>query len=350
MIQNYKKYMQRCIDLAQNGRGKVAPNPMVGSLVLYKDQILGEGYHKYFGGAHAEVNAINSVIQQELLPQSTLYVSLEPCSHKGKTPPCSDLIIEKNIKKVIVGTVDPNSLVAGKGIEKLRNAGIDVVENILEEECLELNKRFFTYHKLKRPYIILKWAESEDGFIDIKRNQDTPIGPNWISNPVSRMLVHKWRSEEQSIMVGTNTILKDNPGLDTRLWSGKSPLRIVLDRFGRLPMDRKVFDNKVPTLVFSEVAHENSKNLEYVVVDFNQTLLSQVMIELFQREIQSVIIEGGQKLIQSFIEQNLWDEARVFKGEKIFQSGVEAPKIDCANYTASKILNDSIYVYVNKQL
>jgi diaminohydroxyphosphoribosylaminopyrimidine deaminase / 5-amino-6-(5-phosphoribosylamino)uracil reductase len=350
MEQNYKKYMQRCIDLAQNGRGSVAPNPMVGAVVLHNGEVIGEGYHKFFGGAHAEVNAIRTVINQELLPQCTLFVSLEPCSHKGKTPPCSDLIIEKRIKKVVVGTVDPNSLVAGKGIEKLRNAGIEVVENVLEKECFEFNKRFFTFHKLKRPYLILKWAESKDGYIDIVRQAGTPIGPNWISNQVSRMLVHKWRSEEQSIMVGTNTVAQDNPSLNTRLWPGKSPVRIVLDRNGRLSNECQVFDQNISTLVFTETIQPSKENLEYITIQFTNDLLQQIVNELFAREIQSVIIEGGTMLLQSFIDENLWDEARVFKGTKNFINGIKAPQLNCADFKTTRIFKDTLFHYINNSL
>lgn len=339
--------MQRCIDLARNGKGRVAPNPMVGSVIVYNDKIIGEGYHRYFGGAHAEVNAINSVKDKSLLSESTLYVNLEPCAHMGKTPPCSDLIVEKKLKKVVIGTSDPNSVVAGKGIQKLINAGIEVVEGILKEECLELNKRFFTFHLYKRPFIVLKWAQSKDGFIDFNRKPDTPIGPNWISNTVSRMLVHKWRSVEQAIMVGTNTIIYDNPSLDTRLWTGNSPLRIVLDRQGRIPSESRVFDGRVKTIVFTEKPFENKKNLEFITVDFGNDIIPLVLNYLYENQIQSLLIEGGGKLIQSFIDNNLWDEARVFKGHSDFGSGIKAPQINASSKSFKPILNDTLIIYSN---
>jgi diaminohydroxyphosphoribosylaminopyrimidine deaminase / 5-amino-6-(5-phosphoribosylamino)uracil reductase len=344
-MQNYNKYMHRCIDLARNGKGAVAPNPMVGSVIVYKDQIVGEGYHMKYGGPHAEVNAIQSVKNKDLLSESTLYVSLEPCSHMGKTPPCSDLIIENKIKRVVVGVKDPNSLVAGRGIERLRNSGVEVVEGILEKECLELNKRFFTFHKLKRPYIILKWAQSQDGFIDIKREAGTPIGPNWISNPVSRALVHKWRSVEQAIMVGTNTIIYDNPRLNTRLWPGKSPVRIILDKKERINKMAHVYDKKNPTLVFSGLKRKSSENLEYIQVDIDDTNLAPLMLHLYERDLQSLMVEGGEKLLQSFIDQDLWDEARVFQGSHDFKDGIKAPEIHAPHKANKRILNDSLVIY-----
>lgn len=344
-MQSYNKYMHRCIDLARNGKGRVAPNPMVGSVIVHNENIIGEGYHMQYGGPHAEVNAINSVRNKTHLPESTLYVNLEPCSHTGKTPPCSDLIIENKIKKVVIGIIDPNSLVAGKGVEKLRKAGIEVKVGMLESECYELNKRFFTFHKLKRPYIILKWAQSRDGFLDIIRNAGTPIGPNWISNPISQILVHKWRSMEQAIMVGTNSIIYDNPGLNTRLWPGSSPLRITFDREGRINSSAKIFDKSTPTLVFTTKKFKNSVNLEFVQIDFKNHDLKPILDNLYKRDIQSLIVEGGEQLLQSFIKQQLWDEARIFKGDKDFKNGIRAPYLH-ANYKSfKKILDDSLVIY-----
>jgi len=347
MAKNYEQYMLRCIDLARNGKGRVAPNPMVGSIIVHNDTIIGEGFHEKFGGSHAEVNAINSVKDQSLLQESTLYVSLEPCSHSGKTPPCSDLLIEKKIKKVVIGSVDINSLVAGKGIEKLRRHGVDVVENVLENKCKELNKRFFTYHKYKRPFIILKWAQSRDGFIDVLRKAGSPIGPNWISNPISRMLVHKWRSNEQAILVGTNTVIFDNPGLDTRLWAGDSPLRMTIDKDLRIEKKAKLYDGSKPTTIFTRLDAKNSRNLEFVKIDFSTNILPQILQYTFNLGIQSIIVEGGRQLLQSFIDNNLWDEARVFYGNKDFQAGIKAPNINSAIKTEEKILDDSLIVYNN---
>jgi diaminohydroxyphosphoribosylaminopyrimidine deaminase/5-amino-6-(5-phosphoribosylamino)uracil reductase len=349
-MQNYNKYMHRCIDLARNGKGKVAPNPMVGSVIVHQDNIIGEGYHEFYGGPHAEVNAINSVQDKSLFNNSTLFVSLEPCSHMGKTPPCSDLIIKNNIKKVVIGITDPNSLVAGRGIEKLRKAGTEVELGILKKECLELNKRFFTFHKQKRPYIILKWAQSQDGFLDIKRDSGTPIGPNWISNPVSRMLVHKWRSVEQAIIVGTNTVIFDNPGLNTRLWPGKSPLRVIIDKKNRIDLSAHVFDDNNPTLVFSGRETSCQNNTEYIHFENDSNDLKPILKKLYEKNIQSLIVEGGQKLLHSFIDQNLWDEARVFKGSNDFKEGISVPEIH-ATYRANKhILNDTLILYYNNSI
>lgn len=345
MTQNYKKFMHRCIDLARNGKGRVAPNPMVGSLIVHNDKIIGEGYHEYFGGPHAEVNAINSVKNKSLLPESTLYVTLEPCSHTGKTPPCSELIVKHDLKEVIIGTVDPNSLVAGKGISKLQAAGIKVVTDILSDECNDLNKRFFTFHREKRPFIILKWAQSNDGFLDINRLAGTPIGPNWISNPLSQMLVHKWRSVEKGIMVGTNTVFYDNPGLNTRLWPGNSPTRIILDRQGRLNKDVKVFDRSVPTIVFTAEEQTNERNLEYIRIDYSKDALPQVLHHLYEIEITSVLVEGGRELLQSFINLELWDEARVFKGHANFKSGISAPQLNASYKSFIEILDDNLIIY-----
>jgi diaminohydroxyphosphoribosylaminopyrimidine deaminase/5-amino-6-(5-phosphoribosylamino)uracil reductase len=347
MVQIYEKYMQRCIDLARNGKGRVAPNPLVGSVIVYNDKIIGEGYHQVFGGAHAEVNAIRSVADKSILPQSTLFVNLEPCAHSGKTPPCSDLIVSEKIKKVVIGTVDPNPMVAGRGIQRLHSAGIDVVENILKEECCELNKRFFTFHQHHRPFIILKWAQSNDGYIDIVRSPGTPIGPNWISNPVSRKLVHKWRSVEQAIMVGTNTVIYDNPSLDTRFWSGKSPLRVVPDRTGRIPATAKIFDGSHKTIVFTENPKEKMPNVEFVKTDFSQNVIGQMLDYFFINDIQSVMVEGGSRLIQSFIESGVWDEARVFVGHADFKSGIKAPHLSVDPASGKFILNDKLLIFQN---
>ena len=337
--------MRRCIDLAHNGENHVAPNPMVGALIVYKDKIIGEGYHRSFGEAHAEVNAINSVKHKELLPESTIYVSLEPCSHQGKTPPCSDLIIRNKIKKVVIGSVDPNSLVAGKGIEKLKNAGTEVVVGVLEEDCKILNKRFFTFHKAKRPYIILKWAESADGFMDPERNENAPVGPNWISNPISRKLVHKWRAIEQGILVGTNTVLADNPGLDTRLWPGKSPTRIILDRTLRIPNQLKIYNGKSPTIVYNEIKNMETDQLSFKKIEFNNHQLISILKDLYTQNIQSILVEGGSQVLQSFIDNQLWDEARVFKGTNYFHSGIKAPSLSFSTFKVTQVLEDKLFLY-----
>lgn len=342
-----EKYLLRCLELAKNGLGNVAPNPMVGCVIVHNNKIIGEGYHQEYGKAHAEVNAIHSVKDKSLLQKSTLYVNLEPCAHFGKTPPCANLIVEHNIPRVIIGCIDSFSEVAGKGIEKLKNSGIDVTIGILESESLGLNKRFFTFHTKKRPYVILKWAETKDGFIDVDRDNPKQIieeemkplpkneiagqarndVDNWITSPLSKQLVHKWRSEESAIMVGTNTALNDNPQLNVREWKGKNPTRIVIDLHDRLPQSLHVYDKSVPTLVFSLTKETEEKNLVFVKVKNEKKLIEEVLSELYKRNIQSVIVEGGSTLLQSFINQNLWDEARVFIGNKKFVNGLKAPNL-----------------------
>ncbi|MBI2281319.1 MAG: bifunctional diaminohydroxyphosphoribosylaminopyrimidine deaminase/5-amino-6-(5-phosphoribosylamino)uracil reductase RibD [Bacteroidetes bacterium] len=346
-----EKYLLRCLELAKNGLGNVAPNPMVGCVIVHNNKIIGEGYHQDYGKAHAEVNAIHSVKDKSLLKESTLYVNLEPCAHFGKTPPCANLIVEHNIPRVVIGCIDSFSEVAGKGIEKLRNAGIEVIVGILEKESLELNKRFFTFHNKKRPYVILKWTETKDGFIDVERTviakheerngkqsfKSTdcfvPLHStrndvdNWITSPLSKQLVHKWRSEESAIMVGTNTALNDNPQLNVREWNGKNPTRIVIDLHDRLSQSLHVFDKSVPTLIFSLTKETEEKNLVFVKVENEKKLIEEVLSELYKRNIQSVIVEGGATLLQSFIDQNLWDEARVFIGNKNFITGLKAPNL-----------------------
>ncbi|MCD0467564.1 bifunctional diaminohydroxyphosphoribosylaminopyrimidine deaminase/5-amino-6-(5-phosphoribosylamino)uracil reductase RibD [Flavobacterium sp. ENC] len=321
-----EKYIKRCIELARNGFGTTYPNPMVGSVIVYEDRIIGEGWHKKAGEPHAEVNAIRSVKDKSLLKKATIYVSLEPCSHFGKTPPCCDLIIEHKIPNVVVGTVDPNEKVAGRGIKKIIEAGANVTVGILEEECNELNKRFFTYHQKKRPYIILKWAESQDGFLAPEKTEGQDRKPVWITNPYSRQLVHKWRSEEQAILAGTQTVIEDNPKLNVRDWSGNNPVRIVLDQNNRIPEDSFIFDNSVKTIVItkSEIVSEK-ENLTFEAIDFNQNIIPQIIDVLYRNQIQSVLIEGGLRTLQTFIDEDIWDEARIFKGKSLFGKGTKAP-------------------------
>lgn len=316
--------MKRCIALAKNGLGTTYPNPMVGSVIVYEGKIIGEGWHKKAGEPHAEVNAINSVKDKSLLKKATIYVSLEPCSHFGKTPPCCDLIIKNKIPNVVIGTVDPNIKVAGNGIKKLIEAGIHVTIGILEDECNELNKRFFTFHQKKRPYIILKWAESQDGFIaPLEKIEKKPV---WITNDFSRQLVHKWRTEEQAILVGTQTVIDDNPKLNARDWHGNNPIRIVLDQNNRIPKDNAVFDNQVQTIFITKSKNTpNKENTTFEVIDFEQNSVEQILNSTYKHQIQSVIIEGGLQTLQTFIDANLWDEARVFKGKTIFGKGICAP-------------------------
>ncbi|MBU0765242.1 MAG: bifunctional diaminohydroxyphosphoribosylaminopyrimidine deaminase/5-amino-6-(5-phosphoribosylamino)uracil reductase RibD [Bacteroidetes bacterium] len=338
--------MRRCLELASNGLGRTAPNPMVGAVIVYNGKIIGEGYHRHYGGLHAEAEAINAVEKKDLLSMSTLYVNLEPCSHFGKTPPCTDLIVRMKIPNVVTGCRDSNMKVTGKGIEKLRSAGCKVYEGVLEHDCRHLNRRFFTFHEKKRPYIILKWAQSRDGFIDTARKTNAPARPNWITSDAVRTLVHKWRAEEQAIMVGTNTAEKDNPILNVRNWDGKNPLRIVTDRILRLPADINLFDGTIPTVVYTALNRRSKKNLEFVRVDFGGNLLSSILDDLYSREIQSVIIEGGSLLLGSFLRDDLWDEARIFTGMTYFLSGVISPEISGKTVFTEYIGNSRLDVIV----
>ncbi len=343
-----EKFMRRAIELARFGMGNVSPNPMVGSVIVHDGKIIGEGYHRKYGEAHAEVNAIRSVRNQELLKDSTIYVTLEPCSHFGKTPPCSDLIIAKGIPRVVIGTVDPFAQVSGRGIKKLEAAGCEVIVNFLKEECLVLNRRFFTFHQKKRPYIILKWAQTEDGFIDIERSPENFGQPTWITNDLSRIAVHKMRTDEASIIVGTHTAEKDNPSLTVREWHGSHPLRIVIDRQLKLSRDLALFDQSTPTLVFTALETESQPNLEFVKIDFNGTEMEQILDQLYQRNIISLIVEGGRTLLNSFLSKSLWDEARVFTGNKRFLKGIAAPQIDREALKMEELDDSSALVYRNE--
>ncbi len=348
-----EKYILRCIKLAKNGLGTTYPNPLVGSVIVYNDEIIGEGWHKKSGEPHAEVHAIHSVKDKSLLKKATIYVSLEPCSHFGKTPPCCNLIIENEIPNVVIGTLDPNIKVAGNGIKKLIEAGKNVTLGVLERECKELNKRFFTFHEKKRPYIILKWAESQDGFIapleTIRKTlNDNEKKPFWITNEFSRQLVHKWRSEEQGILVGTNTVIDDNPKLDVRDWTGNNPTRIVLDRHNRIPKNSHVFDNRTKTiLISSSIPPINEENTIFEVIDFEQNPAEQIVPILYKHQIQSVIIEGGRQTLQTFIDENLWDESRIYIGNSLFKNGIKAPTIALKNSKKQSIGNDELIILSN---
>ncbi|QDO95612.1 bifunctional diaminohydroxyphosphoribosylaminopyrimidine deaminase/5-amino-6-(5-phosphoribosylamino)uracil reductase RibD [Formosa sediminum] len=330
----HEKYINRCIEIGENGLGTTRPNPMVGCVIVRNHAIIGEGYTSPYGGPHAEVNAIQSVKDKSLLKDATLYVTLEPCSHFGKTPPCSDLIIKHNIPKVVIGTIDDNSLVAGKGIEKLKAAGCEVTVGVLEHECKQHHKRFFTFHNKKRPYIILKWAESADGFLSPKtKNEQKPV---WITNTYSRQLVHKWRAEEQAILVGANTVLQDNPSLTVRDWSGLHPTRIVIDTYNNLPKDSAIFNTSAKTIRLTEADLNTS-----------EPLAKQICNTLYKQKITSVIIEGGSKTLQTFIDENLWDEARVFYGTNSFLEGTKAPLFKGQLISETKLLNDTLKYYIN---
>jgi len=333
-VKIHQKYISRCIELAKNGLGTTYPNPMVGSVIVYNNEIIGEGWHRKSGEPHAEVNAINSVKDKSLLSKSTIYVSLEPCSHFGKTPPCCDLIIANKIPNVVIGTIDPFAKVAGNGIKKLIEVGKNVTVGILEEDCNELNKRFFTFHNKKRPYIILKWAESSDGFIaPLSKETQKPV---WLTNEYSRQLVHKWRSEEQAILVGTNTVIDDNPSLTTRDWSGNNPIRIVLDQNNRISKESHIFDNQAKTL---SITKDN--------INFNNNLAQEITTFLFENTIQSLIIEGGRQTLQTFIDANIWDEARVFRGGISLKEGKKAPIILGKETKKEQILNDELLTFFN---
>ena len=341
-----EKYMRRCIELAKNGLCNVAPNPMVGAVIVCDGCIIGEGYHVRCGEAHAEVNAIRSVKDESLLKRSTIYVSLEPCSHYGKTPPCADLIIEQQIPRIVIGCRDPFSKVAGRGIQKLQNAGREVIVGVLEEECLHLIRRFITFNTLRRPFITLKWAESADRFIDIERIDGNPV---LLSSPLTSMLVHKKRAENTAIMVGRRTALLDNPSLTVRNWYGRNPIRIVLDRNLSLPNDLQIFNGEVPTLVFTEKEHPEEKSVSYITIDFGHNPLKLIMEELYQRNIQSLLVEGGSQLLQSFIDNELWDEAYIEKCPKRLYSGVKAPEIsNNFSYSTKEHFGRQIWYYVHR--
>jgi diaminohydroxyphosphoribosylaminopyrimidine deaminase/5-amino-6-(5-phosphoribosylamino)uracil reductase len=338
-------FMKRALSLAKLGLGKVAPNPMVGCVIVCNDKIIGEGYHKVFGGPHAEVNAIQQVKDQSLLTESTAFVTLEPCAHFGKTPPCADLLIKSGVKKVVIGTRDSNPIVAGKGIEKLQKAGIEVVENIMEKECRELNRRFFTFHEKSRPYVILKWAQTLDGYLDKQRSPDE-IGINWISGPETKSLVHKWRSEEQAILVGRNTIMNDNPSLTVRDYSGKNPIRVVIDSQLTIGNIKNVFSDDAETLVFNRIKNEKQATIEWIKIQ--ETSTDNILKELFKRGIQSILVEGGSRTLQYFIIDNVWDEARIIVGDLQFGAGIKAPIINKLPNDTYLFGDDRIYTFLRK--
>jgi len=362
--------MHRCLELASLGSGYVSPNPMVGAVLVHNSRIIGEGYHQQYGQAHAEVNCINSVRQEdrELISKSTLYVSLEPCAHFGKTPPCSDLIIKHRIPKCIIGCRDPFKEVDGKGMEKLKVTGIDVELGVLEHECRELNKRFFTFHTKHRPYIILKWAQTADGFIAAALNSsggetsgypdDSEMFNNrlLISNEYSNRLVHKWRSEEAAILVGTNTALLDDPALTTRLWAGPSPIRLVLDMNLRLPSSLKIFNDEARTVIFNLAKHEETGNLFYYQLNKEGNVIHQMMDALYKLNIQSILVEGGARLLQSFIDEGWWDEARIVRNNRLaltdnqlVKDGLRAPFLPGAiKENEIKLESDSIEIFKPK--
>lgn len=333
----FESFMQRCLDLSILGMGDVAPNPMVGCVIVHEGKIIGEGYHQQYGQAHAEVNAIHSVKDPGLLKHSTLYVTLEPCAHFGKTPPCADLIIRSGIPHVVIGTVDPFAKVAGKGIERMEKAGVKVEVGLLEKECREVNRRFFTFHEKRRPYVLLKWAQTLDGFIDTDRSETQH--PTWITNALAKRLVHKQRSQESAILIGTNTALFDNPALTVREWSGNQPIRMVIDRNLRLEKELHLFDHSAPTWVFTSTLRADSQNMKYIPLDFDQDVVPQLLKVLYDQNILSLIVEGGSFLLKSFLKAGLWDEAFVYTGNQFFGKGVQAPAVS-GDMQGYEILDD----------
>jgi len=337
--------MQRCIDISKNGLRNAMPNPSVGAVIVHNGKIIGEGYTSPYGGNHAEVNAIKSVNDKSLLHQSTIYVSLEPCSHIGKTPPCVELIAKHKLKTVVIGCIDPNSLVSGHGIQKLEDIGCEVITGVLEKECKESNKRFFTFQEKKRPYVILKWAQSADTFID-KTRISSEIPSTKITSQTANTLVHKWRSEEMAIMVGTNTVVLDNPTLTVRYLNGKNPIRVVIDREYKLPKSSNIFCSSSPTICYTSSNSQKENNIEWVRINFKNTL-EEILKDLHQRNILSLFVEGGRQVLQSFIDSDLWDESRVFTSDLEIRSGVKAPEINKTPITIQQIGVDKLALYRN---
>lgn len=345
-MKDHNTFMKRCLELAKHGLGSVYPNPMVGCVIVHNGLIIGEGWHQKAGLPHAEVNAINAVKRKELLSEAILYVNLEPCSHHGRTPPCADLILKSGIPKVVVGAVDSNEKVGGRGISRLRKMGVEVITPIMERACRDLNKRFFTFHEKKRPYVILKWAQSRDGFIFPDKEAAKKGAPFWISNIYSLQRVHQWRAEEAAILVGKNTVLQDDPKLNIRHYSGNPILRIVIDRKLEVPQDYNFLDNSEKTIVFNEKKEESYGGLEFVNLDFTQDVIGQMMNHLHSLEIQSLIVEGGAYTLNAFLKADVWDEARVFEGESFFKSGIKAPLLEGKPKLSESLLQDKLMKYM----
>ncbi|MBT6978774.1 MAG: bifunctional diaminohydroxyphosphoribosylaminopyrimidine deaminase/5-amino-6-(5-phosphoribosylamino)uracil reductase RibD [Flavobacteriales bacterium] len=340
--------MRRCFEIAKQGASSVAPNPMVGCVITHNDKIIGEGYHQRYGESHAEVMAINSIANPELLPEATLYVNLEPCAHHGKTPPCADLIIEKKLKKVVVSNLDPYVEVAGKGLQRIREAGIEIDFEVLEKEGRWLNRRFFTHHEENRPYIILKWAQTNDGFLDYHRQEDDGSEPLKISGDEMNRVVHRWRSEESSILVGKNTAALDNPSLTTRLWPGDDPLRLVIDPQLQLKDSLKMFQDGKPLWVFNALKEYCEGEVCYVRISDPENFPLEISRHLAQNTIQSVIIEGGSNTLNRFVSANLWDEARIITSPMRIGSGIPTPEVTGKIFSSEMIGNDLLQVYLNE--
>lgn len=342
------KFMRRCIDLAGRAEGMTYPNPLVGSVIVHKGLIIGEGYHLKAGSNHAEVNAIGSVKDNRLLKTSTLYVNLEPCSHYGTTPPCADLIISSGIKKVVIGTGDTSDKVSGRGIAKLKKAGCEVVTGVLEDECRWINRRFFTFNEENRPYIVLKWAQSADGFIDINRDEAHEHRPTWITGNPERVLVHKWRASEQSILAGAGTIRADNPGLNIRDWAGTDPVRLILSSSGLIDSKSDVFRTNGTNIVFTNNTRAEFANAATVKLNGREKSAPQIAEYLFKTGIQSLLIEGGAGVLDHFISTGLWDEARVFYGMENFNRGIRAPVISGETVSQVKFSHSTVELILNE--
>lgn len=331
--------MQRALELARLGAGTVSPNPLVGCVIVADGKIIGEGWHKKYGEAHAEVNAVNEARDKTMLAEATLYVNLEPCSHQGKTPPCADLLIRHHIKKVVIANLDTHPLVAGNGIKKLRDTGIEVITGVLQKEGRVLNRRFFTFVEKQRPFIVLKWAETADRFIAHENYES-----KWISKDYSRQLVHRWRAEEDAVLVGTRTASHDNPKLNVRDWSGRNPTRVVIDRFLRLNANLNLFDQSQPTLCYNLLKHEEHNNLKLIRIP-EENFWQEMIHDLYHRNIQSVMVEGGGQTLGTFIEGGWWDEARIFRSHRSFGKGIPAPLIRGHLHSESRIMDDHLFVY-----
>ncbi len=342
------KFMQRCLEMASKAEGLTYPNPMVGSVVVSDGKIIGEGYHLKAGLPHAEVIAINSVSAREMLKSSTLYVTLEPCSHFGKTPPCAEFIIKNSIPRVVIGTPDTSEKISGQGITMLRNAGIEIITGILERDCRRLNRRFFTFHEKKRPYITLKWAQSADGYIDILRSEIQEPGPTWISGKPERVLVHKWRASEQAILAGAGTMRTDNPKLNVREWKGSNPLRLILSSSGEINNELSVNELNSKFIVFTHNLRANYANAEKVILNEKEPSSMQISDYLFRSGYQSLLIEGGAEVLNHFISSGFWDEARIFKGFSIFKDGVKAPEIKGTFFSKTNFSGSTLETYLNE--
>lgn len=342
-MQRHDYFMQICLDLATKAFANNVPNPMVGCVIVYNNKIIGQGYHKKYGEKHAEVNAIESIKNKEILSKSTLYVNLEPCSHFGKTPPCVNIIIRYKIPNVVIGCIDSHSKVSGKGMKKLEDAGINVTVGVLEKKSRHLNRRFFSFHEKKRPYIILKWAKSSDGLIAPKKQK----GSFWMTSEKSKKLVHNWRSQEQAILVGKNTVIKDNPELTVRKSQGKNPLRIIVDKKLEISKNMNIFNNDASTIIFNEIINKESNTTKFIKISFDD-LINNILLYLYNIGIQSIIIEGGKKTLQSFIDTNKWDEARIFTTKMKLKEGLKSPILNIKANQINQIEDDTLEIILNK--